>query len=145
MTEEEKIRLVGLITRKRPAKNGMELHFLRVLDESARPASETEHEWFHFYGLDAGIFESLRRSGSYFRTVADAETRLSEVRAAFNDEHERISNVFEKSYDELHDYYLARNEGAEVDPDGVGEIFGDMDFQVKSLGEDRVSLQRKLD
>jgi hypothetical protein len=48
MTPEEIEDLRGLIDRRRPPRDGMEIHFLRVLEGTARAASAKEKEWLQW-------------------------------------------------------------------------------------------------
>lgn len=48
MTSEEIAELQSLVNRSRPPRNGMEIHFLRVLGGAGRAASPKEAEWLHW-------------------------------------------------------------------------------------------------
>ncbi|TVT53430.1 MAG: hypothetical protein FHK80_18990 [Azoarcus sp. PHD] len=45
LTPEEVERLEQLIDRRRPPEDGMEAHFLRVMDGGAMPCTPKEHSW----------------------------------------------------------------------------------------------------
>ena len=49
LTQEETLKLRLLISGDRPAGDGLEKHFLRIISGSAQPCSTKEQQWFEYW------------------------------------------------------------------------------------------------
>lgn len=76
MTSEEISDLCALINRVRPPENGMEIHFLRVLEMGARPCSQKEIEWYQWVLTNAS--DALKHF-SVAKSVQNPDQEISDT------------------------------------------------------------------